>query len=84
MSCITFEKPRFRPPRFNLVREQHNPLTETEFLQNSVLFYIWLHDSEHFWFYPTRIDRRLVSGFREMYSQWVFASFYTYEIEGFY
>jgi len=81
---IKFERPRFVPPRFNLCREHHDPLTETDFLRMGSLVYIWLDDGEKFWFYPTRIDEKLVSGFREMYSQWVFVSFYTWEIEGFY
>ena len=79
-----FGIPRFRPPLFNLERERHDPLTELEFLRENVLVYVWLHDGEGFWFYPTRIDGQFVSGFREMYAQWVLVGFHADEMEGFY
>ena len=84
MDYIGLREPRFRPPRFKLERARHSPLTETEFLQAGILIYTWLFSGEHFWFYPTRIDGQIVSGFREMYEQWVFVSLYMYEVEGFY
>ncbi|MCL2852349.1 MAG: hypothetical protein FWE20_04845 [Defluviitaleaceae bacterium] len=79
-----FEAPRFRPPSFDLDLQKKNPLDDTDFIRVGTLTYIWLYGGDNFWFLPTRIDGQLFSGFREMYSEWVFVSFLACEVEGFF
>ena len=77
------EAPRFRTPDFSLDLMHEHLLSDTDLLRTGNLVYIWLDDGDNFWFMPTRIHGQLVSGFREMFSEWVFLSFLKSEVKGF-
>ena len=78
-----FAPPRFRPPDFGYGRPNEHLLADADLLRVGSLVQVWLDDGENFWFLPTRIDGQLVNGFRGMYSEWVFVSFFTSEVKGF-
>ena len=80
---LAFTAPWSRPPDFNLDLHHEHLLTDTDLIREGSFVHIWLDDGENFWFMPTRIYGQLVSGFREMYSEWVFVSFFTSEVKGF-
>lgn len=46
--------------------------------------YIWLQNGQHFWFYPTFIGRRSISGYRWMGSRWVYMGFDLRMIDSFF
>ena len=79
-----FEAPRFQPPRFDLKLEHKTPLTDTGLLRESIMVYMWTTDGDNFWFVPNYVSPRMVSGFREMYSEWVFTALLISDVKGFF
>ncbi|MDT8862182.1 hypothetical protein N0O92_18385 [Alkalihalobacillus sp. MEB130] len=45
--------------------------------------YVWLRNRQQFWFYPTFIGRRSISGFRWTGSRWVYFGISLQEIQSF-
>jgi hypothetical protein len=45
--------------------------------------YVWLTNGQQFWFFPTFIGRRSISGFRWMHRNWVYMGFDLNMVESF-
>ena len=78
--------PRSAPPSYTPAPSSRHRQVDSAALSSCMFTntYIWLKNGQSFWFFPTFVGRRTVSGFRWAHHRWVFVSFNINDMEAFF
>lgn len=78
--------PNMAPPTFTPQQPKFQTFAVDQGAIQGCLFrftYIWLNNNQSFWFYPTFVGRRSVSGFRWQRNRWVYFGIDLRQIQSF-